>query len=171
MHCSTYLHPVLKSRRKRLLVHHKHAFSRGRAIKGAEGFHGLVQGVDDPAALRLHENGQTLLDRLFGFCTNDFVIVVRNRMSDNGKGKARHTRDLCHGLGRLPEAIRNNGRGRNASFFRRDSIVQTARRATPSIPYRGNHCGALLHVDHDLRGRRAAGIRLPQAENTGHSVA
>ena len=34
-----------KSQRKRPSVHHKHAFSRSGAIKGAECLHGLVQCV------------------------------------------------------------------------------------------------------------------------------
>ena len=121
--------------------------------------------------LRLLENGNTLLYCLFGFGSNHGVIVVGNRVCNYRKGKAGHAGDFRHGPGGRNKSVGNNGRGSNAGLFRRDGVVQTARRATPSIANRRNHRSALPHLGNDLGRRRTAGIGFAQTQDIGHAVA
>lgn len=108
--------------------------------------------------LTLEQNGEALLHGVFGFGANGVIIVIGDGMGDNYERIVRHAGHLGHDLGCLGELIGNDGGGGDARFFSRDGIVQTARRATASIPDRGDKGVALLHIGHDLGRRRTASI-------------
>jgi hypothetical protein len=108
--------------------------------------------------LTLEQNGEALLHGVFGFGANGVIIVIGDGMGDNYERIVRHAGHLGHDLGCLGELIGNDGGGGDARFFSRDGVVQTARRATASIPDRGDNSVALLHIGHDLGWRRTTGI-------------
>jgi hypothetical protein len=105
-----------------------------------------------------HQDRYTLRDGGAGFFPQDPVAVVANRMRDDGKGKARHARHLCHRLGRLHKPFCNDRRCRNTSLLGSDGVVQTARRTAASIPNGTDNCIALPHVRQDRGWRWPAGI-------------
>ena len=68
-----------------------------------------------------------------GFRTQRFVAVVRDRVADHGEriaGQAVHPRD---DLRAALEAVGDDGDRRYAQALGLDGVVQTARRAAPSI--------------------------------------
>ena len=54
------------------------------------------------------QNSDALLDRSFSFSAENRVIIVTDRVRNDGKRKPWPPRYLGHHLGRLHEAIRNN---------------------------------------------------------------
>lgn len=57
-------------------------------------------------------------------------------MRDNDKGIVGHAGHLRHNFRSFGKPIGNDRGGGEASFFGGDSVMQTARRAAPSIAYR-----------------------------------
>jgi len=80
-----------------------------------------------------HQDRDTLLHCRRGFFSQHRVTVVANWVGDHGKGILGHPRYLSHHPRRLHKPVSNNRRRGNTSFLGRDGVVQTARRAAPSI--------------------------------------
>ena len=66
---------------------------------------------------RLQQNSDTLLDSGLGFGTENCVIVVTDRVCNDGKREAWPPRNLGHHLGRLHKAVCNNGGGSYTGFL------------------------------------------------------
>jgi len=120
--------------------------------------------------LTLEQNGEALLHGVFGFGANGVIVVIGDRMGDDHERIVRYASHLGHDPGRFSEAIGNDGGGGDARFFSRDGIVQTARRATASIPDRRDNGVALLHIGHDLGWRWTAGVGFFQAHHLSDTV-
>jgi hypothetical protein len=118
----------------------------------------------------LEQNGEALLHGIFGFGANGLIVVIGDGVGDDHERIVRHAGHLGHDLGRLGESIGNDGGSGDARFFRRDGVVQTARRATASIPDRGDNGVARLHIGHDLGWRRTAGVGLFQAHHLRDTI-
>jgi hypothetical protein len=66
---------------------------------------------------RLQQNSDTLLDSGLGFGTENCVIVVTDRVCNDGKREAWPPRNLGHHLGRLHKAVCNDGGGSDAGVL------------------------------------------------------
>ena len=95
---------------------------------------------------RRHQNSDALLDRDLSFGAENCVIVVTDRVRNDGKRESWPPRYLGHHLGRLHEAIRNDGGGGDTRILGGHGVVQTTRRAAASIAHGCDNCLALLHV-------------------------
>jgi hypothetical protein len=118
----------------------------------------------------LEQNGEALLHGVFGFGANGVIVIIGDGVGDDHERIARHAGHLGHDLSCLGKSLGNDGGGGDARFFSRDGVVQTARRATASIPDRGDNGVALLHIGHDLDWRRTAGIGFFQAHHLRDTI-
>lgn len=134
------------------------SIARHHAVWGRESL--ISQTIFIHAILGLQQDRRTLLNSFCRFGAKASVIIVTDRVRNHRKRKLRHARNLCHDLSCLHKPIRDDGRSRDPRLLGRDGVVQTARRATPSIADGGDDGLTALQVGHDLWGRRPARIGL-----------
>ena len=94
----------------------------------------------------MQQNSDALLDRSLGFGTENCVIVVTDRVRNDGKRESWPPRYLSHYLGRLHEAIRNDRGGSDTGMLGGHGVVQTTRRAATSIAHGCDNHVTALHV-------------------------
>lgn len=82
----------------------------------------------------LSEECHALPDGIGGLHTQLVVAVVADRMRDHDKRVVGHSAQPGHDAGGLDKPIGDDGSSRDAELFSRDRVVQTARRAAPSVP-------------------------------------
>lgn len=78
--------------------------------------------VQHPTATPL-QHLHALLHGLLRFDAEGGIVIVGNRMGNHGKRVPWHAADVRHSLRRMDKPVRDDRRGRDAGFFRRDSIV------------------------------------------------
>ncbi len=119
----------------------------------------------------MQQNSDALLDRSLGFGTENCVIVVTDRVRNDGKRESWPPRYLGHRLGCLHEAIRNDSRGSDTGILGGHGVVQTTRRAATSIAHGCDNRVTALHVCQYLGRCWPTRIRLAEAQHLRHAKA
>ena len=96
----------------------------------------------------------SLLDGSSGIFGELRVRRATDGMADDREFIIRHAQHAAHHLSRAHESRRHHADGGNTLSFCCDGVVQTARRAAPSIPYAGNNGLPSLDLvsDRSVRG-------------------
>ena len=120
-----------------------------------------------------HPHGQqphNLLDRQARLFAQRGLVVVGDRMIDHRERIVLQSIHRAYRLRGAREAVGDDGHRRNAKALGFNCVVQTARRATASVAYGGEHgVGAAQLHQHGLR-HGARGVGLAAAYAFAHAV-
>ena len=76
--------------------------------------------------LTRYQNLYALRNGLLGLVSQNAVVIIADRVRDNGEREVRHTGGAGHGFGGGGEAVGHDGGGGDAGFVGGDGVMQTA---------------------------------------------